>query len=155
MLRFRLHNKDTSNLRTLHEIFLQTKHHWWWKINRVFNGLKITKDFFGSVLFIEVRKLAANYWQSPFHLMILLYRLFCLGGSLRCYWFSSCAWPYEKRKGPAKAKGKSPNFFGSDAAKRIFDGWCKTDNFFSTHFSEGGHNIPGYISQEVQFQDAF
>jgi len=33
--------------------FTQTKHHWWWKINRVFNGLKITKDFFGSVLFIE------------------------------------------------------------------------------------------------------
>ena len=32
----------------------QTKHHWWWKTNRVFNGLKITKDFHGSVLFIEV-----------------------------------------------------------------------------------------------------
>jgi len=33
--------------------FTQTKHHWWWKTNRVFNGLDITKDFHGSVLFIE------------------------------------------------------------------------------------------------------
>jgi len=33
--------------------FTQTKHHWWWKTNRVFNGLDVTKDFHGSVLFIE------------------------------------------------------------------------------------------------------
>ena len=71
-------------------------------------------------------------WQFPFHLIILLYRLFCLGGSLRCHWFSSCAWPDEKRKGPAKAKGKNHNFFGSDAAKRIFFGWCKTDKILDT-----------------------
>ena len=70
-------------------------------------------------------------WQSPFHLMILLYRLFGLGGSLRCHWFSSCAWPDEKRKGPAKAKGKNHNYFGGVAAKRIFDGWCKTDKFLA------------------------
>ena len=56
-------------------------------------------------------------WQFPFHLIILLYRLFCLGGSLRCYWFSSRAWPHEKRKGPAEAKGKNHNYFGGVAAK--------------------------------------
>ena len=61
----------------------------------------------------------------------------------------------KKEKAQLKQKVKVPILFGSDAAKRIFYGWGKTDNFFSTHFSEGGHNIPGYISQEVQFQDAF
>ena len=72
MLRF--HNKDTSNLRTLHELFLQTKHHWWWKINRVFNGLKITKDFFGSVLFIEVRDLAVPFSFDDYIVSLILFR---------------------------------------------------------------------------------
>ena len=72
MLRF--HNKDTSNLRTLHETYLQTKHHWWWKINRVFNGLKITKDFFGSVLFIEVRDLAVPFSFDDSIVSLILFR---------------------------------------------------------------------------------
>lgn len=33
--------------------FTQLKHHWWWKTNRVFHGLKITKTFEGTVLFLE------------------------------------------------------------------------------------------------------
>ena len=29
------------------------KHHWWWKINRVFDGLRVTSNFTGSVFFFE------------------------------------------------------------------------------------------------------
>lgn len=33
--------------------FTQTKHHWWWKLNRVFNQLDVTKNHTGLVVFLE------------------------------------------------------------------------------------------------------
>ncbi|RZC37869.1 alpha-1,6-mannosyl-glycoprotein 2-beta-N-acetylglucosaminyltransferase, partial [Asbolus verrucosus] len=33
--------------------FTQTKHHWWWKANRVFNQLEITRTHSGLVVFLE------------------------------------------------------------------------------------------------------
>lgn len=33
--------------------FTQTKHHWWWKANRVFNQLEITRNYTGLVVFLE------------------------------------------------------------------------------------------------------
>ncbi|XP_017848208.1 alpha-1,6-mannosyl-glycoprotein 2-beta-N-acetylglucosaminyltransferase isoform X1 [Drosophila busckii] len=33
--------------------FTQTKHHWWWKANRVFNELEVTRFHTGPVLFLE------------------------------------------------------------------------------------------------------
>ncbi|XP_067012425.1 alpha-1,6-mannosyl-glycoprotein 2-beta-N-acetylglucosaminyltransferase isoform X2 [Anabrus simplex] len=33
--------------------FTQTKHHWWWKANRVFNQLEVTRNHTGMVLFLE------------------------------------------------------------------------------------------------------
>ncbi|KAG5673852.1 hypothetical protein PVAND_003863 [Polypedilum vanderplanki] len=33
--------------------FTQTKHHWWWKANRVFDQLEVTKYHKGLVLFLE------------------------------------------------------------------------------------------------------
>ncbi|XP_066909468.1 alpha-1,6-mannosyl-glycoprotein 2-beta-N-acetylglucosaminyltransferase isoform X2 [Halyomorpha halys] len=33
--------------------FTQTKHHWWWKANRVFNELEVTRNHTGLVLFLE------------------------------------------------------------------------------------------------------
>ncbi|GLV45035.1 Mannosyl (alpha-16-)-glycoprotein beta-12-N-acetylglucosaminyltransferase [Carabus blaptoides fortunei] len=33
--------------------FTQTKHHWWWKANRVFNQLEITRNHIGMVVFLE------------------------------------------------------------------------------------------------------
>lgn len=33
--------------------FTQIKHHWWWKANRVFNSLRITKSYTGLVTFLE------------------------------------------------------------------------------------------------------
>lgn len=33
--------------------FTQTKHHWWWKANQVFDKLSITSNFQGTVLFLE------------------------------------------------------------------------------------------------------
>ena len=32
---------------------MQTKHHWWWKTNRLFHGLAVTRHFAGSVVFLE------------------------------------------------------------------------------------------------------
>ena len=94
MLQFRFPNKGTSNLRTLHEIFLQTKHHWWWKINRVFNGLKITKDFFGSVLFIEVRELAVPFSFDDSIVSLILSRRIT---TLPLIFFMCLAWWKKKR----------------------------------------------------------
>lgn len=33
--------------------FTQTKHHWWWKINHVFDGLRVTRNHTGLVVFLE------------------------------------------------------------------------------------------------------
>jgi len=33
--------------------FSQTKHHWWWKTNQVFDKLDVTSNFNGNVLFLE------------------------------------------------------------------------------------------------------
>lgn len=33
--------------------FTQTKHHWWWKANRVFDQLEVTRNHSGLVLFLE------------------------------------------------------------------------------------------------------
>lgn len=33
--------------------FTQTKHHWWWKANRVFDQLEVTKYHMGLVIFLE------------------------------------------------------------------------------------------------------
>ncbi|XP_071054481.1 alpha-1,6-mannosyl-glycoprotein 2-beta-N-acetylglucosaminyltransferase isoform X2 [Onthophagus taurus] len=33
--------------------FTQTKHHWWWKANRVFNQLEVTRNHTGLVVFLE------------------------------------------------------------------------------------------------------
>ncbi|XP_055303292.1 alpha-1,6-mannosyl-glycoprotein 2-beta-N-acetylglucosaminyltransferase-like isoform X2 [Sitodiplosis mosellana] len=33
--------------------FTQTKHHWWWKVNRVFDQLHVTRHHTGYVLFLE------------------------------------------------------------------------------------------------------
>jgi len=33
--------------------FTQTKHHWWWKANHIFNKVEVTKNFQGSVVFME------------------------------------------------------------------------------------------------------
>lgn len=28
--------------------FTQTKHHWWWKANRIYNELRVTKNYDGK-----------------------------------------------------------------------------------------------------------
>ncbi|VVC24498.1 Hypothetical protein CINCED_3A011678 [Cinara cedri] len=33
--------------------FTQTKHHWWWKANRVFNELDVVNNYSGPILFLE------------------------------------------------------------------------------------------------------
>lgn len=49
--------------------FTQTKHHWWWKANRIFNELRATKYFDGYVIFLEEDHYVA---EDFLHVMNLL-----------------------------------------------------------------------------------
>lgn len=46
--------------------FTQTKHHWWWKANRVFNQLEVVRNHTGLVLFLE-----EDHYVAPDFLHIL------------------------------------------------------------------------------------
>jgi len=46
--------------------FAQTKHHWWWKINRAFDGLEATRDHSGPFIFLE-----EDYLVAPDFLHVL------------------------------------------------------------------------------------
>ena len=47
----------------------QTKHHWWWKANQVFDVLEATKKFNGSFVFLEEDHLLA---PDALHLLKLM-----------------------------------------------------------------------------------
>lgn len=49
--------------------FSQTKHHWWWKANRIFNELRVTKNYNGLVLFLEEDHFVAEDFLSVLSLM--------------------------------------------------------------------------------------
>ena len=66
--------------------YSQIKHHWWWKANRVFNELEITKRYNGIVLFLEEdHYLAEDFLQvlsmmkSQRDISYLNYDILCLG----------------------------------------------------------------------------
>lgn len=46
--------------------FTQIKHHWWWKIHRVFEGLRVTRNHTGHVVFLE-----EDHYVSPDLLHVL------------------------------------------------------------------------------------
>lgn len=52
--------------------FSQTKHHWWWKLHFVWEGVKILKDFKGLVLLIE-----EDHYLSPdfYHVLKKMWQL--------------------------------------------------------------------------------
>uniref|UniRef100_A0A1B6CUN7 Alpha-1,6-mannosyl-glycoprotein 2-beta-N-acetylglucosaminyltransferase n=1 Tax=Clastoptera arizonana TaxID=38151 RepID=A0A1B6CUN7_9HEMI len=49
--------------------FTQTKHHWWWKANRLFNQLDVLKHHTGLVLFLEEDHFVAQDFLHILHLM--------------------------------------------------------------------------------------
>ncbi|XP_059475133.1 alpha-1,6-mannosyl-glycoprotein 2-beta-N-acetylglucosaminyltransferase isoform X2 [Neocloeon triangulifer] len=49
--------------------FTQTKHHWWWKANRVFDHLEVTKNHTGLVLFLEEDHYVAEDFIEALRLM--------------------------------------------------------------------------------------
>ncbi|XP_069701415.1 alpha-1,6-mannosyl-glycoprotein 2-beta-N-acetylglucosaminyltransferase isoform X2 [Periplaneta americana] len=49
--------------------FTQTKHHWWWKANRVFNQLEVTRNHTGMVLFLEEDHFVAEDFIHVLRLM--------------------------------------------------------------------------------------
>ncbi|XP_054260444.1 alpha-1,6-mannosyl-glycoprotein 2-beta-N-acetylglucosaminyltransferase isoform X1 [Macrosteles quadrilineatus] len=57
--------------------FTQTKHHWWWKANRVFNQLEVTRNHTGLVLFLEEDHFVAQDFLHILHLMERTARVSC------------------------------------------------------------------------------
>ncbi|KAI5705751.1 hypothetical protein M8J75_001424 [Diaphorina citri] len=57
--------------------FTQTKHHWWWKANRVFNQLEVTRNFLGLVLFIEEDHFLAEDFLHTLNIMQSTVRMTC------------------------------------------------------------------------------
>ncbi|XP_015432447.1 PREDICTED: alpha-1,6-mannosyl-glycoprotein 2-beta-N-acetylglucosaminyltransferase isoform X3 [Dufourea novaeangliae] len=49
--------------------FTQTKHHWWWKANRVFDQLFVTRNHTGMVLFLEEDHYVAEDFLHVLRLM--------------------------------------------------------------------------------------
>ena len=49
--------------------FTQTKHHWWWKANRVFDHLSVTRNHTGMVLFLEEDHYVAEDFLHVLRLM--------------------------------------------------------------------------------------
>uniref|UniRef100_A0A8D8ZUS3 Alpha-1,6-mannosyl-glycoprotein 2-beta-N-acetylglucosaminyltransferase n=1 Tax=Cacopsylla melanoneura TaxID=428564 RepID=A0A8D8ZUS3_9HEMI len=57
--------------------FTQTKHHWWWKANRVFNQLDVTRNFQGLVLFVEEDHFLAEDFLHTLNIMQKTVRQTC------------------------------------------------------------------------------
>ncbi|XP_025988551.1 alpha-1,6-mannosyl-glycoprotein 2-beta-N-acetylglucosaminyltransferase isoform X2 [Solenopsis invicta] len=57
--------------------FTQTKHHWWWKANRVFDQLAVTKNHTGMVLFLEEDHYVAEDFLHVLRLMERTCKLSC------------------------------------------------------------------------------
>ena len=49
--------------------YSQIKHHWWWKANRIFNDLRVTKNYNGLVLFLEEDHYLTDDFLSVLNLM--------------------------------------------------------------------------------------
>ncbi|CAH0731178.1 unnamed protein product, partial [Brenthis ino] len=76
--------------------YTQTKHHWWWKANRIFNQLQCTMGHTGMVVFLE----EDHYVAEDFIHMLQLLRstadktcpqceILCLGTYLKTYQYHS------------------------------------------------------------------
>ncbi|XP_050544997.1 alpha-1,6-mannosyl-glycoprotein 2-beta-N-acetylglucosaminyltransferase isoform X2 [Daktulosphaira vitifoliae] len=50
--------------------FTQTKHHWWWKANRVFNELNVLANYSGPILFLEDDHFVAEDFIYMLKLMV-------------------------------------------------------------------------------------
>ncbi|EFN69211.1 Alpha-1,6-mannosyl-glycoprotein 2-beta-N-acetylglucosaminyltransferase, partial [Camponotus floridanus] len=57
--------------------FTQTKHHWWWKANWVFNQLSVTRNHTGMVLFLEEDHYVAEDFLHVLRLMERTCKLNC------------------------------------------------------------------------------
>ncbi|XP_023721955.1 alpha-1,6-mannosyl-glycoprotein 2-beta-N-acetylglucosaminyltransferase isoform X1 [Cryptotermes secundus] len=57
--------------------FTQTKHHWWWKANRVFSQLEVTRNHTGMVLFLEEDHFVAEDFIHVLRLMERTCRTSC------------------------------------------------------------------------------
>ncbi|XP_032672720.1 alpha-1,6-mannosyl-glycoprotein 2-beta-N-acetylglucosaminyltransferase isoform X1 [Odontomachus brunneus] len=57
--------------------FTQTKHHWWWKANRVFDRLSVTRNHTGMVLFLEEDHYVAEDFLHVLRLMERTCKLSC------------------------------------------------------------------------------
>lgn len=80
--------------------FTQTKHHWWWKANVIFNHLTITKNYTGLVVFLE----EDHYVAEDFIHLLRLMNEACKKSCRQCNILSLGA--YSKPQHFAKAANK-------------------------------------------------
>ncbi|XP_032528238.2 alpha-1,6-mannosyl-glycoprotein 2-beta-N-acetylglucosaminyltransferase isoform X3 [Danaus plexippus] len=78
--------------------YTQTKHHWWWKANRIFNQLQCTAGHTGMVVFLEEDHYVAEDFIHMIHLLIATRdkacphcEILCLGTYLKTYQYHSTA----------------------------------------------------------------
>uniref|UniRef100_A0A182NCT6 Alpha-1,6-mannosyl-glycoprotein 2-beta-N-acetylglucosaminyltransferase n=1 Tax=Anopheles dirus TaxID=7168 RepID=A0A182NCT6_9DIPT len=119
--------------------FTQTKHHWWWKANRVFDQLEVTKYHTGMVVFLEEDHYVAEDFLYILELMFRKSQDLCpkcnilsLGTYLKTFNY----YTYNKKRAQpylsgwyARSKGKGGSLSAShstlsksqlaDAARRI------------------------------------
>ncbi|XP_046998813.1 alpha-1,6-mannosyl-glycoprotein 2-beta-N-acetylglucosaminyltransferase isoform X1 [Schistocerca americana] len=93
--------------------FTQTKHHWWWKANRVFNQLDVTRNHTGMVLFLEEDHFVAEDFIHVMHLMERTCKVSCdrcnilsLGTYLKTYNYYGDS----KKKEALRAMKRHPSF---------------------------------------------
>uniref|UniRef100_A0A182IMD7 Alpha-1,6-mannosyl-glycoprotein 2-beta-N-acetylglucosaminyltransferase n=1 Tax=Anopheles atroparvus TaxID=41427 RepID=A0A182IMD7_ANOAO len=103
--------------------FTQTKHHWWWKANRVFDQLEVTKYHTGMVVFLEEDHYVA---EDFLHILELMFRksqdlcskcnILSLGTYLKTFNY----YTYNKKSHAngwyARVKGNRVNGFGPPEA---------------------------------------
>ncbi|KAK7864801.1 hypothetical protein R5R35_012289 [Gryllus longicercus] len=89
--------------------FTQTKHHWWWKANRVFNQLEVTRNHTGLVLFLEEDHYVAEDFlhvlrlmQQTAHTSCVHCNILSLGSYLKTYNYYADS--KKKDGGPAVAQ---------------------------------------------------
>ncbi|CAH4033088.1 alpha-1,6-mannosyl-glycoprotein 2-beta-N-acetylglucosaminyltransferase isoform X1 [Pieris brassicae] len=76
--------------------YTQTKHHWWWKANRIFNQLQSTAGHTGMVVFLEEDHYVAEDFIHMLHLLRATAdktcpqcEILCLGTYLKTYQYHS------------------------------------------------------------------
>lgn len=99
--------------------FTQTKHHWWWKANRVFDQLEVTRNHTGPVLFLEEDHFVA---EDFIHVLRLMQKT-CLTNCPHCNILSLGTYL------------KTYNYYGGDSKKAEVTPWISSKHNMGMAFN--------------------